>query len=93
MNNTNDTGAGGRAIDVAFPSAAYQTMVAIENEITRAKTKHPGNFHNHHEAFAVLKEEVDEYWDEVKKDAPASRKREELIQIAAMAIRTINELT
>ena len=49
-----------------------------------------------HEAYAVLLEEMDEYWDEVKKYNPNKpgrdtrpRQREELIQIAAMAIRAI----
>ena len=49
-----------------------------------------------HEAYAVLLEEVEEYWDEVRKYNPHKpgrdtrpRQREELIQIAAMAIRAI----
>jgi hypothetical protein len=49
-----------------------------------------------HEAYAVLLEEVDEYWDEVKRYNPNKpgrdtrpRQREELIQIAAMAVRAI----
>lgn len=72
-------------------------LEAVEIEITRAKAKHPGDFHNAHEAYAVLLEEVDELWEEVKKN-PAKmntievlnwrqKKYTEAIQVAAMAIR------
>ena len=48
-----------------------------------------------HEAYAVLKEEVDEFWDHVKtnqkrRDLVAMRK--ELIQIAAVALRAATEV-
>lgn len=75
-----------------LPNANIDTVLAVEAEIARAKAKHPGDFHNHHEAFAVLNEEVDELWDTVKQDQPVHRKREELIQVAAMAFRWLNEL-
>lgn len=46
-----------------------------------------------HEAYAILKEEVDEFWDEVKKEIhDNAAMRKELIQIAAMAMRTIHDL-
>ncbi len=61
-----------------------------------------------HEGFAVLAEEVDELWDEVKsnprKDPAATseadgimrrkaRMREEAIQVAAMALRFLEDCT
>lgn len=65
-------------------------------EVKKAKAMYPHNFFNQHEAIAVLWEEVDELWDEVKKnqrnyDLKAQRK--EAIQVAAMAIRFAAELT
>ena len=51
--------------------------------------------HSPHEAEAVIREEFDEYWDEVKahnmfkKRDTRPRQREELIQLAAMAVRAI----
>jgi NTP pyrophosphatase (non-canonical NTP hydrolase) len=61
----------------------------ILKEYTDASCSHPP-FHSAHEGFAVLKEEVDELWDEVKKN-PKTRDPEalkkEAIQIAAMALR------
>jgi hypothetical protein len=65
---------------------------AIHDEIARAKIKHPGNFNSTHEGFAVLKEEFDELWDDVKADKDGETMKKEAIQVAAMAIRFIQEL-
>jgi hypothetical protein len=53
-----------------------------------------GAFHNAHEAYAVLLEEVDELWDEVKRKQREGyerlrRMQEEAIQVAAMAVRLV----
>jgi hypothetical protein len=65
---------------------------AIEAEVQRAMKKHdPMN--SAHEGYAVLQEEVDELWDEIKADngrSPAAM--EEAIQVAAMAVRYIVDL-
>lgn len=72
----------------------------VETEIQKAESNY-GNFNSTHEAYAVLKEEVDELWDIIKKNTErtygtAEWKTKalvpELIQIAAIAIRTANEL-
>jgi len=52
-----------------------------------------GLYHSPHEAYGVLMEEVDEFFDEVKRkriDPLAMRK--ELIQVAAVAVRAIHDL-
>jgi NTP pyrophosphatase (non-canonical NTP hydrolase) len=52
-------------------------------------------FNSAHEGFAVLKEEVDELWDEIrKKDGARNRERmrREAVQIAAMAVRFITDV-
>lgn len=77
----------------------YQTELGwvadhIYNEVGRAKQIHTENFHSVHEGYAVVLEEIDELWDEVKKkvhDKEAMRK--EAIQAAAMLCRFIIELT
>lgn len=59
----------------------------VEEELVRARTRH-GRITTLHEGYAVLLEEVDEFWDEVKKKRPASENvLNELIQIGAMAQR------
>ena len=64
----------------------------VKKEYLSAVTKF-GKFHNAHEGFAVLLEEVDELWDNVKLNQKIPMRnelmREEAIQVAAMAIRFI----
>jgi len=59
-----------------------------------ACAKH-GDFNSLHEAYAVILEEVDEFWDEVKKKKEvrdSERIREELIDIAAACLKAIENL-
>lgn len=52
-------------------------------------------FHSPHEGYGVLLEEVEELWDCIKKSKSSranSKMRRECIQIAAMAIRFIEDL-
>ncbi len=75
-------------------SYGRETFTLIENEILRAKAKHgPQNFNSFHEGYAVLLEEVDEVKLEVwksKHDKELIKK--EAIQVAAMAVRIVDEL-
>ena len=78
-----------------------ETLIkSIINEAEQAKKTY-GSFNSTHEMYAVLKEEVDEFWDVVKKNTERNYGMAkfkvpdltaELIQIAAIAIRAINEL-
>lgn len=60
----------------------------------RAEALYP-NFHSMHEAYAVILEELDELWEQVRLK-PCDRDPDviykELIQIAAMALRTVTSL-
>lgn len=67
----------------------------VENELARAKAMFPENFVNQHEGYAVLLEEVDELWDEIKKNQKnydLLKQKKEAIQVAAMAVRFAVEL-
>ena len=62
-------------------------------EIGRSQAKYPP-LHSPHEAYGVLAEELDEFFDQVRlkpelRDPTVMRK--ELIQIAAMSIRAIQD--
>jgi hypothetical protein len=64
-----------------FAAAATECAKAIEVH---------GEFHSAHEAYGVLLEEVEEFWVEVclkRKDRSPQRMQDELIQIAAVAIK------
>jgi len=53
-------------------------------------------FNSTHEGYAVLKEEVDELWDEIKKKAEnrsPEKLRKEASQVAAMALRFLVDCT
>jgi NTP pyrophosphatase (non-canonical NTP hydrolase) len=61
----------------------------IQNELDRANKLFPP-FKSTHEAYAVILEELDEFWEEVKKKKPDLKNmKTELIQISAMCIKTI----
>jgi hypothetical protein len=63
-----------------------------QDELDRA-TKKFGPFASAHEGYAVMKEEMDELWDEIKKKThDRIRLREEAIQIAAMAMRFVMDI-
>ena len=63
-------------------------LKAIGDEYKKARAKHP-EMHSTHEAYAVIREELEEWWDSVKADKPDDK---ELIQIAAMCLSAIIEL-
>jgi hypothetical protein len=61
-------------------------------ELKRAR-QHHGQLHGPHEGYAVILEELDELWDEVKKRNPdLAAMRKEAIQVAAMAIRFVEDV-
>lgn len=64
----------------------------ILEEYIRATSKFPRPFSSGHEGYGVIKEELDELWDEIKQDGGKQRKKEEAVQLAAMAVRFIAEL-
>lgn len=65
-------------------------LVLVRDELIRASNKF-GPFMSAHEGFAVLLEEVDELWDDVKKNNPTGAATE-AIQVAAMATRFFVDL-
>ncbi len=60
----------------------------IEAEYSDAIHSFPP-FNSYHEGFAVLKEEIDELWDEIKGEQRKNELLKEAKQVAAMAIRFI----
>ena len=65
---------------------------SILNEAYRAADLYP-DFNSPHEGYAVIKEEVDELWEEIKKkDRDPEQLRKEAIQVGAMALRFLVDL-
>lgn len=73
----------------------------VQIEVASALAAH-GGMKSRHEAYAVIAEEFDEFWDEVKlnpakmsaeeREAWKLRMHKELIQTAAMCVRAIYDL-
>lgn len=59
----------------------------LEKEMDFGKDKY-GDYHSAHEHYAVLQEEVDEWWQAVKGNI-ADSCQYELLQVAAVALRYI----
>jgi NTP pyrophosphatase (non-canonical NTP hydrolase) len=65
-------------------------LAEVQAELERSNAKHRAFFYSAHEGFSVLKEEVDELWDEVKaQERDMVRMRKEALQVAAMAVKFI----
>lgn len=78
--------------EIAHDRSPFRTAVALE--LAGARVNHPP-LNSLHEAYAVIAEEVDELWEEVRKkrcDRRPASVLTELIQIAAMAERAAIDL-
>ena len=73
-------------------AAVDEVLALVRSEIARAAAKHPP-MQSPHEGYAVILEEVDELWDEVKADRGRELSAlEEAVQVAAMGIRYVTDL-
>lgn len=70
------------ALDVA--------MAKVRAEVVRAITKYPA-FNSTHEGYAVIAEELDELWDDVKRNHKTGAV-EEAVQVAAMGVRFVMDI-
>ena len=67
-----------------------EALGLIEIEFTEAQKKF-SRFNNSHEGYAVILEELDEMWDEIKANRRISTKKE-AVQVGAMALRFLGDL-
>lgn len=73
-------------MDQTYSQGAIDRVVhQVVTEVQRARSLHP-KFASAHEAYAVILEELDEAWEEIKAN-DITRARAEMIQVAAMAFR------
>jgi hypothetical protein len=81
-------------IYISESEKAENAITLIIREYQRA-TELNGPFHSSHEGYAVIKEELDELWDEVKKkarDRDYTELEKEAVQVGAMALRFIIDI-
>jgi NTP pyrophosphatase (non-canonical NTP hydrolase) len=66
-----------------------QVLAMASQELARATKKH-GAMASAHEGYAVIKEELDELWEQIKKQQRDEESiRKEAVQVAAMALRFV----
>ena len=73
-----------------------RALQLIAREYIVATQQHPTGMRSAHEGYAVLKEEVDELWDEVKKKQSLrsqDKLMNEAVQCGAMALRFLVDVT
>ncbi len=75
----------------ALEADVDRVLAQIRAELLRAKWKHPKPFNSPHEGYAVILEEMDELFEEVRADN-IPRQREEAVQVGAMAARYLLEI-
>ncbi|TCL74202.1 hypothetical protein EDC14_1004140 [Hydrogenispora ethanolica] len=79
----------GLAEDKELSKALTEALDQVASEYLNAISKNPP-FHSAHEGYAVLREELDELWDEVKKNERTrdyDKMLEEATQVTAMGLR------
>lgn len=79
--------------DQAVGTHIERVLTLVGSEVMRAMVKWP-RIHNIHEGYAVMREELDEYFDACKEQVPnVAQAHHEAIHVAAMAVRTILDTT
>ena len=63
-----------------------EAFTLVSTELDKAQVDF-ASFNNYHEGWAVIKEEFDELWDEIKGEQRKPQLELEAKQVAAMAIR------
>lgn len=76
-----------KTLEPVCDSARTQFWGAICAEIDHAYRKHGRAPWGRHEFYGILKEEVDELWDEIRRDGPTVNVLAEAVQVAAMCLR------
>lgn len=80
-----------REVTEEYRVRVKEVLGIVGAELIRARGLH-GPMRSGHEAYGVIKEEVDEMWDEIKTNDGAKALKE-AVQVAAMAVSMIVDLT
>lgn len=73
--------------DLAQQMVREVFLTRVKEELDRAYDKHGREPWSRHEFYAILLEEVEEMWDDIKADKPLEVMLKELIQVTAMCLR------
>lgn len=82
---------GGDHLALLVPQYMAPALELVIQELHKAMTKHPNPMRSTHEGWAVIREELDEMWDEVRADRPDLALKEAK-QVAAMGLRYLIDM-
>lgn len=80
---------------VVMLSLSHPVFSSLYEELQRSYSRFPKRLNSFHEGYAIVLEEMDEFWNEIKKDPQNSNPinmRTEAVQTAAMLLRVIIDL-
>lgn len=77
---------GGRIVMATDTWDTLDNMVMVIREVRRAEASWPP-FRSYHEGYAIILEELDELWEEIKGQQSYAGLYVEATQVAAMALR------
>ena len=80
----------GKCTGHALHVTIERVLSRVHEELRRANEKFP-DFKSPHEGYAILKEEVDELWDDIKANR-IEASFDEAVQVAAMAVKYLTSL-
>jgi hypothetical protein len=73
-------------LNIKMPNNFDQILMEVCKEYNRSTIKHIPFFRSTHEGYAVIKEELEELWEEIKKDNYENIDKE-AVQLCAMALK------
>lgn len=80
---------------IDWPTVEKNWHSTVQKELEHAMSKYPP-FNSAHEGYAIIKEELDELWEQVKLKQSTKGRSElmekEAIQVAAMAVRFLLDM-
>ena len=80
-------------MDISVPHEIATTIEDIVAELAQAEARF-GPMASAHEGYAVIKEELDELWEQIRlKSGTAEGRRTEALQVATMALRFLKDIS
>lgn len=81
-----------KEVTPADRSEIEEFLQRMREEFSYTRIKYPKAISSPHEAAAIIREEFEEFWEEVRDNRSKDYMYRELVQIATMALRTVLDL-
>jgi hypothetical protein len=81
--------------NLALKEFDLELLLDIEKELQRAQARFPNKINSLHEGYAIVLEELDEFWAEIKKkeqERDMKKLKTEGVHVIAMLVRMLQDL-